>query len=82
MTDLIHRLITWVTLLLKPPSAPTRTERPPLPTPITAPLLPPHRSPYGLDTPLDATTNRSVRPYLAAHELWFHGLEFPGLEAA
>jgi hypothetical protein len=37
--------------------------------PPPATPLPPHRSPYSLDnTPLDPTTNRSVRPYLTAHE--------------
>ncbi|WP_317633485.1 hypothetical protein [Streptomyces sp. HUAS TT20] len=30
--------------------------------------LPRHRSPYGLDTPLDATDTRAVRPYVTAHE--------------
>ncbi|MCZ0987927.1 hypothetical protein [Streptomyces diastatochromogenes] len=29
---------------------------------------PAHRSPYGLDTPLDATAARAVRPYVIAHE--------------
>ncbi|MFD3498573.1 hypothetical protein ACFWWT_03370 [Streptomyces sp. NPDC058676] len=81
MTDLIHRLTTWVTLRLTPRSSPGRAEQPSPPAPVAAPLSP-HRSPYGLDTPLDATANRSVRPYLTAHELWVHGLEIPGLEAA
>lgn len=49
--------------------------------------LPAHRSPYGLDTPLDATATRSVRPYLIAHEqqqrrrelaLAALGLDMPG----
>lgn len=74
MTDLIRRLVTWVSLLLKRPAAP-RPMPPPsgvrpvaLPRPLTPPL-PAHRSPYAQDdTPLDASTARSVRPYLTAHE--------------
>ncbi|MDF3140378.1 MULTISPECIES: hypothetical protein [unclassified Streptomyces] len=73
MTDLIHRLAAWVALLLKPRGAHRRPARPPHlalvapPRPRVMPL-PAHRSPYGLDTPLDATATRSVRPYLTAHE--------------
>ncbi|MPY52128.1 hypothetical protein [Streptomyces acidicola] len=73
MTDLIGRVIVWVSLLLtghephaKPPSRPT---------PATLPLarvtpLPAHRSPYGLDDsePLDGAATRAVRPYVIAHE--------------
>jgi hypothetical protein len=32
------------------------------------PLLPRHRSPYGLHSCLDGTASPLVRPYLAAHE--------------
>ncbi|MEV0638006.1 hypothetical protein AB0I77_24290 [Streptomyces sp. NPDC050619] len=78
MTDLIHRLATWVTVLLKPHGRHRHPARPPhyTPPPITPVRpLPTARSPYGLDTPLDATASRSVRPYLTAHEHWIHGLE-------
>ncbi|MFE9440692.1 hypothetical protein ACFYO2_17100 [Streptomyces sp. NPDC006602] len=75
MTDLIHRLATWVALLLKPRGSHRRTTSPRHLTlvmpvrPDAAPApLPARRSPYGLDTPLDATATRSVRPYLTAHE--------------
>ncbi|MDQ1046899.1 hypothetical protein [Streptomyces sp. V4I2] len=81
MSDLIHRLATWVALLLKPRSSPPAPPQPTLaarPVRPTAAPLPAPRSPYGLDTPLDATATRSVRPYLTAHEqgpYWIHGLE-------
>ncbi|WP_328426353.1 hypothetical protein [Streptomyces sp. NBC_00443] len=73
MTDLIHHLAAWVALLLKPPRAHRRPTRPLYPALVAPPRppvppLPAHRSPYGLDTPLDATATRSVRPYLTAHE--------------
>ncbi|MEU1401787.1 hypothetical protein ABZ471_05360 [Streptomyces sp. NPDC005728] len=59
MTDLIRRFAAWVGLLLFPPGQ----ERVPYPAPVADPLpLPCHRSPYGLDTPLDATAVRAVRP--------------------
>ncbi|MFF3873469.1 hypothetical protein [Streptomyces sp. NPDC001978] len=35
--------------------------------------LPRHRSPYGLDTPLDGSANIAVRPCMTAY--WTHGLE-------
>ncbi|WP_208899726.1 hypothetical protein [Streptomyces incarnatus] len=66
MTDLIRRLAARVRLLLFPPG------REPLPYLelrwVQPPLipLPPHRSPYGLDTPLDVTAVRAVRPYVEA----------------
>ncbi|MFI1369166.1 hypothetical protein [Streptomyces griseochromogenes] len=71
MTDLIRRLAAWVGFLVLPPGE----ERVPYPAPVAAPRpipplsLPRHRSPYGLDTPLDATAARAVRPYVTAHEL-------------
>ncbi|MEV6589945.1 hypothetical protein [Streptomyces acidicola] len=73
MTDLIGRVIVWVSLLLtgrdphvKPPGRPTPTALPP----TRATPLPAHRSPYGLDDsdPLDGAATRSVRPYVIAHE--------------
>ncbi|MCZ0987924.1 hypothetical protein [Streptomyces diastatochromogenes] len=70
MTDLIRRLATWVGLLLFPPGeepVPDPTS-PAVPWPTQPLPLPRHRSPYGLDTPLDATAARAVRPYLVAHE--------------
>ncbi|MFJ1972792.1 hypothetical protein ACIO93_29410 [Streptomyces sp. NPDC087903] len=73
MTDPIRRLATWVALLLRPPGSRCR-RTPPLhalhatPSRQAASPLPRHRSPYGLDTPLDVTATRSVRPYLTAHE--------------
>ncbi|MBD0838652.1 hypothetical protein [Streptomyces sp. TRM68416] len=70
MTDLIRRLATWVGLLLfPPPRKPVPYAEPPAaPWPLHPCPLPAHRSPYGLDTPLDATATRAVRPYLTAHE--------------
>ena len=80
MTDLIHHLATWVALLLKPRSSPPPPPHPTRVVPVrpAAAPLPAPRSPYGLDTPLDATATRSVRPYLTAHEQGpyrIHGLE-------
>jgi hypothetical protein len=73
MTDLIRRLTTWVSLLLIPRDA--HGAPPTHPAPTTPPQphvtrLPAHRSPYGLNTPLDATATRAVRPYVTAHEQW------------
>lgn len=74
VTDLIDRLIAWVSTLLTPRgthrySRPTILLTPTTPPPPRA-TLPTHRSPYGLDAnvPLDGTATRSVRPYLTAHE--------------
>ncbi|WP_328769684.1 hypothetical protein [Streptomyces sp. NBC_00286] len=72
MTDLIRRLAARLGLLPTPRG--THRVRPPHLAPSTAPpqplemRLPAHRSPYGLDTPLDATATRPVRPYVIAHE--------------
>lgn len=71
MTDLIRRLAAWVSRLLFPPPGaclPCTAPRPVPPRPVPPRWLPAHRSPYGLDTPLDATATRAVRPYLVAHE--------------
>ncbi|MFG2023368.1 hypothetical protein [Streptomyces sp. NPDC048825] len=72
MTDLVRRITAWVSLLCLPRGA--HRVRPPHPAPTTVPpqpqavRLPAHRSPYGLDSPLDATETRPVRPYVIAHE--------------
>ena len=64
MTDLIRCLAARLGLLLTPRG--THRVRPPHLAPITAPpqpfelRLPAHRSPYGLDTPLDGTATRLV----------------------
>ncbi|MGI5196354.1 hypothetical protein ACQEVY_22345 [Streptomyces sp. CA-288835] len=77
MTDLIGRLIAWVSLLLNPRGAHRRVARrrphptaPEVPTapPLARAELPTHRSPYGLDTPHDGTATVAVRPYVTAHE--------------
>ncbi|MET9865023.1 hypothetical protein ABZZ16_02250 [Streptomyces sp. NPDC006386] len=48
-----------------------------MPSLLSAPTAPPyavprrsspHRSPYGIPTPLDGTASALVRPYLATHE--------------
>ncbi|MGW0708094.1 hypothetical protein ACWD4G_19430 [Streptomyces sp. NPDC002643] len=76
MRNFIRRTAHWLSLLLAPGTGtrraghhPVRPSRPPHPTAVPNPEhLPLHRSPYGLDHPLDGTANRLVRPYLAAHE--------------
>ncbi|MBV1940910.1 hypothetical protein KUF83_30730 [Streptomyces sp. BV286] len=92
MTDLIHRLAVWVSLLLIPRGAhrsPPGRPAPAVHLPPRADVLPlpAHRSPYGLDGPLDATATRAVRPYVTAHEQWWRrrelalatlGLDTPG----
>ncbi|WP_078606531.1 hypothetical protein [Streptomyces violaceorubidus] len=74
MTEPVGRLVTWVSLLLKPRGAHRRTRprpppRPPLlnPAVIRSLPLPSHRSPYGLPTILDGTETAAVRPYLLTH---------------
>ncbi|MFF4571461.1 hypothetical protein [Streptomyces sp. NPDC001410] len=76
MTDLIRRLAAWMSLLLVSPGrAPVPDPKPPAaPWPIQPLSLPRHRSPYGLDTPLDATAARAVRPYVT-DPYCTHGLE-------
>ncbi|MFE1025514.1 hypothetical protein ACFW5I_13230 [Streptomyces sp. NPDC058818] len=75
MTDLIDRLIAWVSELLNPRGAhryrtgnprPVRTT-PHHPAAAGVPPLPSHRSPYGLPSALDGTETAAVRPYLLAH---------------
>ncbi|AKZ56403.1 hypothetical protein SAM23877_3356 [Streptomyces ambofaciens ATCC 23877] len=70
MPDPIGRLITRVSLLLRPRGAhrgavphpaPRIAPRPPATATIT---LPTHRSPYGLPTLLDGADTVAVRPYV------------------
>ncbi|MFI6486852.1 hypothetical protein [Streptomyces sp. NPDC050564] len=71
MTDLIRRLVTWVSVLLNLREAhPARHTHPTpvLPTWPRVVVLPTNRSPYGLDIPLDGTATVAVRPYVTAHE--------------
>lgn len=77
MTEPIGRLITWVSLLLKPRGAHRRTgtrpaarPAPPHPAAIGVTPLPSHRSPYGLPTTLDGAETAAVRPYLLAGALY------------
>ncbi|MFE0800744.1 hypothetical protein [Streptomyces sp. NPDC058812] len=76
MTEPIGRLITWVSLLLKPRGAHHRTgpRRAALPTPhhpaaIGVVPLPSYRSPYGLPFVLDGAETAAVRPYVRASVL-------------
>ncbi|MFI1728844.1 hypothetical protein ACH40E_06300 [Streptomyces acidicola] len=91
MTDLIHRLAVWVGLLSGTRRAyrhPVRHPHPVLSTPSPKHTpLPAHRSPYGLDTPVDGTATVAVRPYLVVHEqrqrrrelaMAASGLDMPG----
>jgi hypothetical protein len=73
MTDLIGRLLIWAGFLPKPRGrhrSATLGPRPELaaPPPTLDTSLPSHRSPYGLDTPLDGAATIAVRPYVTAHE--------------
>ena len=79
MHDLIRRTLEWLRLLFAPGTGKRRrphqhphfcvhltvVRRPSSPE---RPSLPRHRSPYGLDTPLDGADSALVRPYLTAHE--------------
>ncbi|MFF3615982.1 hypothetical protein [Streptomyces sp. NPDC002580] len=76
MLDLIRRTVHRLSLLLGPGTG-THRARPRIawqpyaaaPHRPAAPLsLPRHRSPYGLDAPLDGDASRLVRPYLTAHD--------------
>ena len=73
MTDLVRRFATWMDLLVVPIRAYRQPEHelpPASPAlPLTAAPLPLHRSPYGLDNPLDGAATVAVRPYLMLHEL-------------
>ncbi|WP_326581947.1 hypothetical protein OG889_24750 [Streptomyces sp. NBC_00481] len=75
MSDLIGRLLTWVGLFPRPrgrhrASALSQRLAPTAPPPALDASLPAHRSPYGLDTPMDGAATIAVRPYVAAHEQW------------
>ncbi|WP_121747634.1 hypothetical protein [Streptomyces sp. E2N166] len=77
MTDLIGRLVTWVSLLLNPRGSHRRTgarlavRTAPHQQATTSVIpLPSHRSPYGLPTPLDGAATVAVRPYVAASPLF------------
>ncbi|GAA2266011.1 hypothetical protein GCM10010145_35340 [Streptomyces ruber] len=74
MRHLVHRAARRLSLTLAPGTgkhhAGAQPPWQPHPTPSAAPdsPLPAHRSPHGLDHPLDGAASRLVRPYLAAHE--------------
>ncbi|MDX3643549.1 hypothetical protein [Streptomyces sp. MB09-02B] len=87
MTDLIGRLLAWMSLVLNPtgvhrrvahpdprPSAPP-VHVPPLPTSDSP--LPVHRSPYGVHGLLDGAATIAVRPYVIAvpGSYWAQGME-------
>ncbi|MFD7710113.1 hypothetical protein [Streptomyces sp. NPDC059786] len=75
MTHLIRRLTALVSSLIVPRGShrrtarhraqPTSGPRPGVCAPPPPPPLPLHRSPYGLDTPLDGAATKALRPYLA-----------------
>ncbi|MFD5252853.1 hypothetical protein ACFWM5_08400 [Streptomyces bobili] len=75
MYDPIRRTLEWLRLLFAPGTGKRRRSHGhpcprPHPTGVRRPAapLPPHRSPYGLATPLDGADSALVRPYLAALE--------------
>ncbi|UUU23007.1 hypothetical protein [Streptomyces sp. DSM 40750] len=92
MTDLIGRLLAWAGFLSKPSgrhrAAPGRPHpQRASPPPALDTSLPVHRSPYGLNTPLDGAATIAVRPYVTAYEqrqrrrelaLLAAGLDVPG----
>lgn len=73
MLDPVGRLVTWVSVLLRPRGTHRRTVSRPLSSPRPAapppPRLPSHRSPYGLHPLLDGAETVAVRPYVGA--CWF-----------
>jgi hypothetical protein len=72
MHDLIRRLVTWLSHLLIPGTGTHRAGVHPMAVPAhverSSISHPTHRSPYGLDLPLDSAEGHLVRPYLVAHE--------------
>ncbi|MFE7839358.1 hypothetical protein ACFU53_25895 [Streptomyces sp. NPDC057474] len=87
MTDLIGRLLAWVSLALNPTGVHRRVARPgahppaplvpTLPPPVPHSTLPVHRSPYGFHGRLDGAATVAVRPYVTAipGSYWSHGME-------
>ncbi|OIJ90495.1 hypothetical protein [Streptomyces monashensis] len=77
MYDLIRRIAAWLWQVFNPgpgmrragsrPAEPVLARRPEEPR-TTTPWPPAHRSPYGLNTPLDGSANAVVRPYLLEDE--------------
>ncbi|KUM93082.1 hypothetical protein AQI88_28600 [Streptomyces cellostaticus] len=75
--SIIHACLRWVLGAFAPgtgrrpagsrPGRPDPVRRPEV-SRTAAPWLPDHRSPYGLDTPLDGSANAIVRPYLRENE--------------
>lgn len=67
---LLRRFAVWLGLLAEPRSkCPVRAPGPVSSSPPPAHIpLPAHRSPYGLEVPLDGTATVAVRPYLVVHE--------------
>lgn len=76
--SIIHAFLRWALDLFAPGSGRRRAGPPPaVPAPAHLPAVPPeplplpaHRSPYGLDAPLDGGASPLVRPYLAAEVAW------------
>lgn len=76
--SIIHACLRWVLGALTPGTGRRRADpappphQPPYAGPRhpapPAPWPPAHRSPYGLDTPLDGSANAVVRPYLLENE--------------
>ncbi|ANP48374.1 hypothetical protein J2Z21_005962 [Streptomyces griseochromogenes] len=76
--SIIHALLRWALGLFVPGTGRRRAESRPAAVPApahrpeaprtAAPWPPTHRSPYGLDTPLDGSANAIVRPYLLEDE--------------
>ncbi|MGV4981984.1 hypothetical protein [Streptomyces sp. NRAIS3] len=76
--SIIHALLRWALGVFVPGTGRRRAEsrsvalpafvrRPEAPR-TAAPWPPAHRSPYGLDMPLDGSANAVVRPYLLENE--------------
>ncbi|MGW1912246.1 hypothetical protein ACWCQS_16380 [Streptomyces sp. NPDC002076] len=76
--SIIHALLRWALGVFVPGTGRRRTETRHAAVPVpayrpraaraAAPWPPAHRSPYGLDTPLDGSANAVVRPYLLESE--------------
>ncbi|MGW1029181.1 hypothetical protein ACWD4J_36805 [Streptomyces sp. NPDC002577] len=77
MHDLIRRLAKWLVLVFSPgPGRHRAGARPAHSAPVwrldtthsNAMCLPAHRSPYGIDGPIDGGATALVRPYVVVHE--------------